>query len=564
MPQLNQRNQDSSSVIMLGVLLAACILRTWNPWVYTFSGDEMLFLLIAKGDTLGEVWRRGLMELHPPLAHFIRHYWLWLTPSDAAQRLLSIAAGMVSILGMYRFGTLMHSRTMGIFCALSMTFLPIAVVTSMAIRNYALFMAFATWALCFFLRYTKDHAPRHLAAYTLLILLASTTHFTGFFVAAICGIHEGVRQLHTKQWKPLFLFCASYLPLAALALFFYLHFMAPNTAGPMWETLSVLTGGLPAGGGSLFQRAMILYSQFLSPLLPFMQLQTVVGTSAMQLTLMCLSCWLFLMYLFALVHTYQQDRRAFYLVITAWSLAAFTTFTNLYPIAIGRHAFYFFPFFILPYGYLLHAPLARLQHSRRFVPAVIAVSLLLAATHFYTYENDEFGLKRTDLADAITYLNDHLTEGDAIVTGRFAASFYLLNAYDNGAGGYDHFATTPYVKNTRILAPFNPPWKAHTTWQPFYDTLRAQSATLPTSANLWFVALDYQNVEHEHLAHCNAAAPMIEHFFSRDGVMIFSINVRRFRQLLAAPSIWEQCFQGYKPSITATSFKQEPWPAATP
>jgi uncharacterized membrane protein len=173
-----------SSIALLAILLGGLWVRINGVSEYYLNPDEMQFLIIAKGEPLTEIWRRGLAELHPPLAHFIRHYLLMITPDVYYQRLFSAAAGMVSVLGMYRLGLQLRGKFLGLFCAALMAFLPVAVSTSITIRNYAFFMAFLSWALYYFMCYQMGQKRSDLFYFSLLLFLASATHFTGFLVGA--------------------------------------------------------------------------------------------------------------------------------------------------------------------------------------------------------------------------------------------------------------------------------------------------------------------------------------------------------------------------------------------
>src|SRR5207249_316823 len=150
--------------------------------------DELQFLTISRPADLAEIWRRAQAEQHPPLAWFIRHYLLLLTQDVFSQRLFSVGAGLLSVLGMYQCGKQAGGRSAGLFCAAAMAFVPIAVISAMTLRNYALFMFFLTWSLMFFLRWQTWHRPRDLIAHTSLMVLACATHFSGFLVAAACGV----------------------------------------------------------------------------------------------------------------------------------------------------------------------------------------------------------------------------------------------------------------------------------------------------------------------------------------------------------------------------------------
>ncbi len=560
MQQLNQPNRDSSSVILMSILLAGLMVRLWGFRDYVYSGDEMLFLLMAaKGQSLAEVWRRGLAELHPPLMHFIRHYLLMLSPDIFTQRLFSMAAGMATIVGFYRFGSLLRGSALGLFCAGVVALMPVAVVTSVTIRNYAFFMAFTIFALCAFVRYRDLGKQKDLTWYSVLIFLASAIHFSGFFVAAACGITQGIDDIRRKRWKPFALLTASYLPLLALGLFLHQHYLAPGTAGPMWHQLAMDSGFLRPFDGSLIPTIDVMFAHFFYPLIGLMRFKAFLGENLLQTMLAVFAGWLATLQIVGLCIMYKQSPRTCYLVLWAWFITIFVTYTELYPNAIGRHGYYLFPFFVLPFGYALNPVLVKILASRRLSLLCACVFLAwgttLAYTGVYTDHDAEFGLKQADLNAAQQHLHSNLKPGDVIVTGRLSAYFYLLNAMDDGRTAYDSYGDVPYFNHTMILAPFDPPWKPHSTITPFRETLQQQIGSLSPQTNVWFVMYNYKNIEQWMLMECDAAKPYLAHFFSRDGAIIYSINARALMSILNNDETFNHCYAGYKPLIVAMSFK---------
>lgn len=520
----------------------------------------MQFLIIAKGETLAEVWRRGLAELHPPLAHFIRHYLLMITPDFFYQRLFSIAAGMVSMLGMNRLGVQMRGRFVGLFCALCIAFFPIAVSTSITIRNYAFFMAFLSWALYFFMRYQMQGKRSDLIYFTLLLFLASATHFTGFLVGAAVGISEGWRLVAAKRWDNFALLCVSFLPLLILGLFFYFHFLAPGTAGPMWNRWVMETGSAPKDfSGKLEETYLGIVGQF-EPLLSIVP----PNSDTNVFTLLFSTILLFIVYIKGLLRMHKEKPDICTLILVMWVIAIVVSLANLYPFNPNRHNSYFLPFFILPLGYELEY-FARNIHYQRFAQ-FLAVTIIILTVFFFKKQDiylkfgEEFPLKQSDFNAGQQFLNQRLQAKDIIVTERFSAYFYFLYDKDAGKTPYDSYSDVPYHLKTTILAAFDPPFKPHKNWEPFRDNLKARldsNIAMPEN-KVWFVMYGWRNIEIWHLMECNAIRPEIHDFFSRDGVLIFSIQVNGLSNFLNDAASWKSCFSDYKPLIVAETFKAYP------
>jgi len=520
----------------------------------------MEFLIIAKGETLGEVWRRGLAELHPPLAHFIRHYLLMITPDVFHQKLFSVAGGMVSVIGMYRIGLQLRGRFLGLFCASCIAFLPVAVSTSITIRNYAFFMAFLSWALYYFMRYQAQEKRSDLFYFTLLLFLASATHFTGFLVAATCGISEGLRLALAKRWNHLALLCVSFLPLLLLGLFLYFHYLAPGTAGPMWNHLTIETGFSPRDFSSRFYATCLGILGYFSPLLRLVEYKSKTGPFLFLFTTL-----LFLVvYLKGLNRMRTEKPAICTFILIMWGIAIFAALANFYPFSSGRHNYYFFPCIALPFGYESEYFIRSLNYQRLIkyfsVSAIILTILFFEKTNAYLKYGAEFPLKRKDFNAGQKFLDRQLQPNDIIVTERNAAYFYFPYAKDAGKTPYDSYNDVTYHHKTTVLAPFDPPFKPHSSWEPFRDNLKARldsNITTPES-NVWFVMYGWKNTEIEHLVNCTAISPQIHNYFSRDGVLIFSIQVKILANFLKENAAWEFCYSDYKPLISAETFKAYP------
>ncbi len=519
----------------------------------------MQYLIIAKGETLAEVWRRGLAELHPPLAHFIRHYLLMMTPDVYYQRLFSAAAGMVSALGMYRLGVLLRGRFLGLFCASCMAFLPVAVSTSLTIRNYAFFMAFLTWALYYFMRYQKKEKRTDLLYFTLLLFLASATHFTGFLAGAALGISEGLRLALQKRWHNFALFAISFLPLFLLGVFFYCYYLAPGTAGPMWSRLAIETAGAPSNFSGRFLATCYGIFGYFIPLLKIVEPES--NTNLFILVFSGLL--LFTVYAKGLITMRRENPDALTVILVMWGIAIFAALANFYPFLSGRHTYYLLPFFVLPLGYELEYLVRSIPYQRFAqylgIALVIMMVFFLKKNDIYLKHGEEFPLKSKDFNAGQAFLDQHLQANDIIVTESFAYH-YLVYDKDAGTTPYDSFADVPYHHNTTVLAPFNPPFKPHHSWEPFRDNLKSRldsNLAVPQS-KVWFVMYGWKNTEIWHLMNCAAISPQINDYFSRVGVLIFSIHINALSNFLQDNAAWKFCYADYKPLTSPEQFNAYP------
>jgi hypothetical protein len=508
-------------------LLGGFFVRVWGIWQYQYNPDEMQFLIIAKGATLSEVWERNLAEIHPPLAQFIRHYLLIITSDIFIQRLFSVTAGMLSILGIYKLGLVLRSRNVGLFCALCMAFIPVAVSTSMLIRNYAFFMVF----------------------------LASATHFTGFFVAAACGLSAGVQKLRTKKWQELILLSGSFIPLLLLSVFFYCHYLTAGTAGPMWHKVALINEYPQTFAGNAERTLTAVIGYFV----PLLGLRLAEENEWIQLVRLVGMLWLFLIYIAGLKVLYKTTTAWFWIIVIVWIESVMAALTGIYPFYIGRQNYYLSVFFILPFAYLVEPLItAKRVYSACLISILFAGALSLNGN--YVGYMDELSLKQKDYAESQKYLIEHIQPGDGLIGGWVFYYMYLLYAYDGGRTPYADYNNAPYFNHSTVLAPINSPQHPSASWTEFKSTLAKYIGdnTMKAGKNFWFVMYDWKDAGIWHLMECRDVKK--DNFFSRDGIIIFSINSNTLKTFLKNDASWQACYSDYRPSLIADSFKAVPDP----
>src|SRR5207237_5509629 len=108
-----------------------------------------------------------------------------------------------------------------------------------------------SWGLASFVRYQQRPAGRDLASFSVLMLLASASHFGGFLVVFVCGVHAGARLAISRRWRALTVFASALVPFLLLGGVFAIHSLAPGAAGPTWHRAMWFAGLIaPASPGA--------------------------------------------------------------------------------------------------------------------------------------------------------------------------------------------------------------------------------------------------------------------------------------------------------------------------
>lgn len=197
-------------------MLASYALCLWLYAPYYYNPDEIAHLHIASGKTLLDVWKYSLYETHPPLGHFLRHYWMMLGDNVWLQRHLTILFGLALFPVMYLLGKEVGGRRTGLIAVAILAFAHYQIQSMGSIRHYAFGNLFLMTSLLFLFRFLRHQRPWELGLYSLLALLAVFSAYLNLIVlfcitAVIC-----LRQASQRKWRiALLIAAASGLPALA-------------------------------------------------------------------------------------------------------------------------------------------------------------------------------------------------------------------------------------------------------------------------------------------------------------------------------------------------------------
>lgn len=546
----------SSCTALIILLTGAAFARIWGAWAIMPTMDEIQFFIIAQGASIADIWERARAEVHPPLVWILRHYLFAISEDFFFHRLVSAFAGLFAVWGSYLLGKeLFQNRAAGITLAAFMAFMPAAVTASVTLRNYSFLMLFGVWALLLLCRWLRKGKTHNLLGFAVLIMLAGSSHFSGFLMAGICGLAGGLYLLIQRKFPAFMLLCTAYIPLLALGAFFYTYYLAPGTTIPMWKTYLLATGFTPeTKDHSLMAQLVIPIISYFSPFVQAVN-ETAFSDAAvqdmMQKAVILGSFGLMLLYTLGLIML-RKHGLALLLTLMLWVIAIPLSLADVYAISANRHNFFMLPFFLLPLA-ALFAPITTRLNATALIMIVIA---LVTVNEAVIWKDPDLRFKNEDYEAGQSYLHKHLRLGDAIVTGPMGAHFYLHYAQHKGKLPYHTYVDVPYYNYTTLLAPFASPYKPYSSWEPFRDELakRIEDGTIPTHANVWFVQYGWKSGEVWALMQCEAMHPYMENFMSRENVAIFSIRASRLAELLKNTTAWNVCYHGFKPLVIGTPF----------
>ncbi len=506
------RNRLTLPCLLLLMFAAACLLRSIGLMSLAPNPDELMHMSIANADTLGGVWQRGLYETHPPLGHVLRHFTLALTEDAAHERVLSLIFGLLCIPLWYAIGRRLGGHTGGLMLAMIATLSPLMVVASQEVRNYALFMLFASAAFYSYLRYSEHPHTRGLLCFTALLALACATHFTGFIVAAIIGCTIAWHRRHAlRQLWPVI---AAYLPIGALGIAFYALFFAEGTLAKGWHDHYVSIGKHYATSTHELITTIIKTCDVLGI---GNAVETLTGFAHAPLLAGGISLAVMFIGWKKLRHTHATAAR---LVVIFAITAPLLSLAALYPLTPSRHSVYAVMFMALPFACLL-------PDTRRVQMLLTGIGLALATIYgtvaWRTQAHDTLAFTTTDMKRLAYGWADH-TPGEApIIVNRFT-SLYLDAMNDGGRTFYN--GDTPrirtigsghYITDATLYR-----------WGYDADRLRAviaaQEAREPTAAAWTFLYINRFGWDMEPFHLCVKAAGDVEYELRAKGFTLFTLS----------------------------------------
>lgn len=173
-----------AAILILGILLRLYCLTCESLWL-----DEGYSVLWAKQDT-HEMIEAVSRDVHPPLYFLILHYWIALFgDAEFTIRLLSVIFGTLAIFVIYRVGSLVSDRNVGLLSSLILSLSVFHVHYSQEIRGYSLMVLLTLISMYFFIRLLQERKASVSVIYILSSILLFYTHFFGLFVIAAQNIY---------------------------------------------------------------------------------------------------------------------------------------------------------------------------------------------------------------------------------------------------------------------------------------------------------------------------------------------------------------------------------------
>lgn len=190
-------------ILFLGILLRIHDLSGESIWL-----DEGFSIRWANLN-LVQIIEETSKDVHPPLYYIILHYWIILFGnSEFSTRFLSVVFGFFSIFVIYKVGSLIFNKEVGILGSLILGLSLFHIQYSQEVRAYSLMALLSLLSFYFFIKFLKNGTYIHIICYILSSILLIYTHFFGLFIIVSQNIYliaiflslKKVYGIKLKKW----------------------------------------------------------------------------------------------------------------------------------------------------------------------------------------------------------------------------------------------------------------------------------------------------------------------------------------------------------------------------
>ncbi len=216
---MNDRSAEKRRwFILAAILLVAAFLRFFRLGHQSLWIDEILTIgSYTSPPAPIPYWKKLLWDMHGPLYSLLMHFWSMVNGSEAWLRTPSAAAGVVSVLFIYRWIRKIGSESSALAAAMILAFNPFHIYYSQELRFYSFLTMFLLLSMIAFARFEEKPSWRSGIILGITLGLACLSHFMALFLCGGILVHSFV----TRKVK------GDYLRFGAVAAVITLIFVSP-------------------------------------------------------------------------------------------------------------------------------------------------------------------------------------------------------------------------------------------------------------------------------------------------------------------------------------------------
>lgn len=175
----NNRNE----LALLAILLLGLFLRIYDLSTESIWFDEGGSVMYAELNIFQLLETVASKDCTPPLYYVILHYWVGMFgESEFFVKLLSVIIGLSSIYILYKVGTLLFNKNVGLLSSLILAISSFHIYYSQEARSYGLMVLLTLLSFYFLIKILKKRKLAVSIGYIITSILLMYTHVYGLFI----------------------------------------------------------------------------------------------------------------------------------------------------------------------------------------------------------------------------------------------------------------------------------------------------------------------------------------------------------------------------------------------
>ncbi len=200
----NLTSKNHTIWILLALVILAAGLRIYHLSYKSISIDEAIGSFYAVED-LERVVILTINDVHPPLFYVVHHFWIKIFgTSEMALRSIAIFFALLSILLLYRLGSIIFNRKIGLIAAFLLSISPWHVWISQNARSNSMLLFLVLLSTYCFYKTIQNGHKKWLVFYTIVTSISLYTHYFSFMVWFAQNLYAlsspYIREHKSKNW----------------------------------------------------------------------------------------------------------------------------------------------------------------------------------------------------------------------------------------------------------------------------------------------------------------------------------------------------------------------------
>ncbi len=358
-------------IVIIGFLIRLISINSQDG---LWCDEAYSWLVSTQSFPLGILKKLITEDYHPPLYHFILHFWMKLFgDSDIALRMLSVIFSTATIAISYLIGKKLKNETCGLICATLNAFLLFNLIHAQEVRFYTPSITFAALSLYFVVKiFDEEEIKKPLIGLVISNALLIYTLSTGIFFVAIenlvlfvfliCCKKEKIKKFILSQLATFFV-C---IPQIVFVFFQYLQSIGKSPwKGLSFNSFSIFDYIVQAFAPQNF----ILFYKFHYPILP------IVVTLLLFVTIFII--------LFKIFCNKQQKFNLIFSIFAVYFLFLFiTAYYKIFPLLL-HYLGIFMMMFVVIISYLI-------TEYKRATASILFFIVFFSEVYFGIYAHKKF------------------------------------------------------------------------------------------------------------------------------------------------------------------------------